>query len=44
MIRFVKRNSLGTLSLFALFVGTGAVSSACWFTTHQPKCPEELLK
>jgi len=44
MINFVKTNSLGALGLFALFIGTGAVNSASWLLSHQPKCPKELLK
>ncbi|MBB6217145.1 cyclic lactone autoinducer peptide [Anaerosolibacter carboniphilus] len=44
MMNFIKSNSLKILTLFALFVGTASASSATLMLSHQPKCPEELLK
>ncbi|MTI57577.1 cyclic lactone autoinducer peptide [Geosporobacter ferrireducens] len=44
MLRYLKSNSLRLLTAFALLIGTTVTinGSAVW--THQPKCPEELLK
>ncbi len=43
-VNFIKRHSLFILSCCALFVGTNAASSVTVLMTHQPSCPEELLK
>ncbi|WP_242946415.1 cyclic lactone autoinducer peptide [Geosporobacter subterraneus] len=44
MLRYLKSNSLRLLTAFALLLGSTITVnySAVW--THQPKCPEELLK
>ena len=44
MLRYLKSNSLRLLTAFALLLGTTVTINASLLYTHQPKCPEELLK
>lgn len=47
MKKFLNRISvkvLTTLGAFAFVIGIFAVTPATMLTSHQPKCPQELLK
>ncbi|WP_084489517.1 cyclic lactone autoinducer peptide [Clostridiisalibacter paucivorans] len=44
MKRLFTKGSLTLLAYLALFVGTTVISTTSVYYTHQPKCPEELLK
>ncbi|WHH57091.1 AgrD family cyclic lactone autoinducer peptide [Petroclostridium sp. X23] len=44
IMEFVRKNSLTVLSVVAMVVAVGGVSTASFFSSHQPECPKELLK
>ncbi|MDK2811301.1 MAG: hypothetical protein PWR27_2010 [Petroclostridium sp.] len=44
IVEFVQKNSLMVLSVVAMVVAMGGVSTTSLFTSHQPECPKEILK